>query len=66
MNKRQDIVPVQLQEEKRATPSQSRKQNPQKLVARLKGVNSELFIYEEIKDEMLRVLLSELSTNENY
>lgn len=65
MNKRQDIVPVQLQEEKRTTPSQSRKQNPQ-MVARLKGVNSELFIYEEIKDEMLRVLLSELSTNENH
>ncbi len=66
MTKRQDIVPVQLQDEKRSVHSQYRKQNPQKLVARLKGVDSELFIYEGIQKEMLRVLLSELFTHEDH
>lgn len=66
MNKQQDIVPVQLQDEKRTVHPQYRKQTPQKLVARLKGVDSELFIYEGIQEEMLRVLLSELSAHENH
>ena len=66
MNKRQDIVPVQLQDEKRTVHPQHRKRNPQKLVARLKGVDSELFIYEGIQEEMLRVLLTELFTHEDH
>ena len=66
MNKRQDIVPVQLQDEKRTVHPQYGKQNPQKLVARLKGVDSELFIYEGIQEEMLRVLLTELSVHEDH
>ena len=66
MNKRQDIVPVQLQDEKRTVHHQYRKQNPQKLVARLKNMDSELFIYEGIQEEMLRVLLTELSVHEDH
>ncbi|HIZ71049.1 MAG TPA: hypothetical protein H9808_04720 [Candidatus Atopostipes pullistercoris] len=66
MNKRQDIVPVQLQDEKRTVHPQYRKQNPPKLVARLKSVDSELFIYEGIQEEMLRVLLTELSVHEDH
>ena len=63
MTRKQQIVPVQLQDEKRTIHSQHRNQKPQKLVARLKGVDSELFIYEGIQEEMLRVLLSELSAH---
>ena len=66
MTRKQQIVPVQLQDEKRTTHSQHRNQNPQKLVARLKSVDSELFIYEGIQEEMLRVLLSELSAHANH
>lgn len=66
MTRKQEIVPVQLQDEKRSAHSQYKKQHPQKLVARLKGVDSELFIYEGIQEEMLRILLSELSTHENH
>ena len=66
MNKKQDIVPVQLQDEKRSVHSRYTKQHPQKLVARLKDGNSELFIYEGIQEEMLRVLLSELAVHENH
>ena len=66
MTRKQQIVPVQLQDEKRTIHSQHRNQNPQKLVARLKSVDSELFIYECIQEEMLRVLLSELFTHEDH
>ena len=52
MTRKQQIVPVQLQDEKRTIHSQHRNQNPQKLVARLKSVNSELFIYEGIQEEI--------------
>lgn len=65
MTRKQDIVPVQLQDKKRPVHSQLRKQKPQKLIARLKSVDSELFIYEGIREEILRVLLSELSTHED-
>ena len=66
LTRKQEIVPVQLQDEKRTAHTQYRKQNPQKLVARLKGVDSELFIYEGIQEEILRVLLSELSAHEDH
>ena len=66
LTRKQEIVPVQLQDEKRTAHTQYRKQNPQKLVARLKGVDSELFIYEGIQEEMFRVLLSELSAHEEH
>ena len=66
LTRKQEIVPVQLQDEKRTAHTQYRKQNPQKLVARLKGVDSDLFIYEGIQEELLRVLLSELSAHEDH
>ena len=66
LTRKQEIVPVLLQDEKRTAHTQYRKQNPQKLVARLKGVDSELFIYEGIQEEILRVLLSELSAHEDH
>lgn len=61
MNNHQDIVPVRLQDENRSTPTHYRKQNPQKLVARLKCKSSELFIYEGITEDTLCTLLSELN-----
>ena len=66
MTKKQQFVHVQLRDEKHTIDSQHRNQNPQKLVARLKSVDSELFIYEGIQEEMLRVLLSELSAHANH
>lgn len=66
MTRKQEIVPVQLQDEKRTAHTQYRKQPPQKLVARLKGVDSELFIYEGIQEDTLRILLSELSAHEDH
>ena len=66
LTRKQEIVTVRLQDEKRTAHTQYRKQNPQKLVARLKGVDSELFIYEGIQEEILRVLLSELSAHEDH
>lgn len=65
MTRKQEIVPVRLQDEKQAVNSQLRKQNPQKLIVRLKFSNSELFIYEGICEPLVQVLLAELCNHEN-
>jgi len=65
MTRKQEIVPVRLQDEKQSVNPQQRKQNPQKLIARLKLSDSELFIYEGIREPLLQVLLAELCIHEN-
>lgn len=61
--KNQEIVPVRLSSEKKHA---SQSNLPQKLVARVKSDRSELFVYEEIHDQTLCVLLKELISNETH
>lgn len=65
MTRRQEIVPVRLQDEKQPVNPQTRKPSPQKLIARIKFSNSELFIYDGIREQLLQVLLAELGHHEN-
>jgi hypothetical protein len=62
----QEIVPVRLWDDKKKSYNQTQQhvRNQQKLIARIKNMNSELFIYEGIRDEVLRILLTELYKNE--
>lgn len=62
MKKKQEIVPVRLQEERKSVYSQ--KTTLQKLVARLKWKGTELFIYEGIQPHILKVLLEETGIHE--
>ena len=65
MTKKQDIVPVTLQDDKK-THQHTTPRSTQKLVARLKCTDSELFIYESINESTLKVILSELYTHEAH
>ena len=62
---KQSIVPVILQNDQnnRRTVEKSL---PQKLVAHLKSSQTELLIYEEIKQSTLKILLTEMSINEAH
>ena len=64
MTKQQDIVPVQLKDDHKKPHQYGANRNSQKLVARLKCAESELYIYESIHELTLKVLLTELYTNE--
>lgn len=61
----QEIVPVKLQDGGPKYQRTDTKAAPQKLVARLKRRDAELFIYEEINDGTLKVLLTEMSSHED-
>ncbi len=65
MTKKQDIVPVKLRDDRQSISSPQRKPNPQKLVARLKSIDTELFVYEGIRESLLKVLLTELGSHED-
>ncbi|UDE96403.1 hypothetical protein LHA31_12730 (plasmid) [Carnobacterium viridans] len=68
MKAKQDIVPVTLTGDSKApstTPFKP-KDSPSTLVARVKFSRAELFLYEEIKEEIVHILLLELSAYENY
>ena len=62
---KQAIVPVILQNDQnnRRTVEKSL---PQKLVAHLKSSQTELLIYEGIKQSTLKILLTEMSINEAH
>ena len=62
---KQSIVPVILQNDQnnRRTVEKSL---PQKLVAHLKSSQTELLIYEGIKQSTLKILLTEMSINEAH
>ena len=62
---KQSIVPVILQNDQnnRRTVEMSL---PQKLVAHLKSSQTELLIYEGIKQSTLKILLTEMSINEAH
>ena len=62
---KQSIVPVILQNDQnnRRTVEKSL---PQKLVAHLKSSQTELLIYEGIKQSTLKILLTEMSINETH
>ena len=62
---KQSIVPVILQNDQnnRRTVEKSL---PQKLVALLKSSQTELLIYEGIKQSTLKILLTEMSINEAH
>lgn len=65
MATKQEIVPVRLREDKKRSYKQTQDaRNQQKLIARIKNKEAELFIYEGIRDEVLKVLLTELYQNE--
>lgn len=68
MEKKQDIVPVRLSDNNNGIrqPQKNYQNKSQKLVARLKCSDSELSIYEGIREPILQVLLTELYTNENH
>ena len=66
MNKKQDIVPVQLKDDQKKYQQQTTNRFTQKLIARLKYNDSELFIYDSIHDSTLKILLAELNTNETH
>ncbi len=66
MNKKQDIVPVQLKDDQKKYQQQSTNRFTQKVVARLKCADSELLIYDSIRDSTLKILLTELYTNETH
>ena len=66
MNKKQDIVPVQSKDDQKKYQQQSTNRFTQKLVARLKCNDSELFIYDSIHESTLKILLTELNTNEAH
>ena len=65
MTKKQDIVPVKLRDDRQSISSPQRKPNPQKLVARLKSIDTELFVYEGIRESLLKVLLTEFGSHED-
>lgn len=65
MTTKQEIVPVKLRDDKKKSYNQTHQaRNQQKLIARIKNTDSELFIYEGIRDEVLKVLLTGLYQNE--
>ncbi|MEY8292045.1 hypothetical protein AAK882_05270 [Carnobacteriaceae bacterium 52-44] len=64
MTRKQDIVPVKLRDDRQSINSPQRKPSPQKLVARLKSIDTELFVYEGIRESLLKVLLTELNSHE--
>lgn len=67
MKAKQDIVPVTLANDSKSSASQlfKPKASPSTLVARVKFSRTELFLYEEIKADSLRIILSELSAHES-
>ncbi|MGB3160146.1 MAG: hypothetical protein WBA84_02755, partial [Carnobacterium sp.] len=60
MKAKQDIVPVTLANDSKSSASQlfKPKASPSTLVARVKFSRTELFLYEEIKADSLRIILS--------
>lgn len=68
MKAKQEVVPVTLTGDSKApsTSSFKPKASPSTLVARVKFSRAELFLYEEIKEEIVHILLSGLSAHENY
>lgn len=60
---KQAIVPVKLQNNQNDRRMDT-KPTPQQLIARLKCSQTELFIYEEINESTLKILLTEMSINE--
>ncbi|SEL07740.1 hypothetical protein SAMN04488700_1602 [Carnobacterium iners] len=68
MKAKQAIVPVVLANDSKAPTNQlyKPKASPSTLVTGVKFSRTELFLYEEIKAEFLRIILSELSTHESH
>ena len=62
---KQSIVPVILQNDQNNRRTVE-KTLPQKLVAHLKSSQTELLIYEGIKQSTLKILLTEMSINEAH
>ena len=62
---KQSIVPVILQNDQNNRRTDE-KSLPQKLVAHLKSSQTELLIYEGIKQSTLKILLTEMSINEAH
>lgn len=62
---KQSIVPVILQNDQNNCRTVE-KSLPQKLVAHLKSSQTELLIYEGIKQSTLKILLTEMSINEAH
>lgn len=57
---------MQLKDDQKKYQQQSTNRFMQKLVARLKCADSELLIYDSIRDSTLKILLTELYTNETH
>lgn len=68
MHTKQDIVPVKLTDEPKAPNNRTlhQKASPSKLVARVKFSQTDLFLYEDIKEETLRIFLLELNVHGNH
>jgi len=54
LTRNQDVVPVMLQDDCQSIHSPQRRPNPPKLVARLKTVDTEIFVYEGIRESLIK------------